>query len=90
MTGIDDSSVVKGGSTKVLQAVAEEDQQTGTEILSRLPFTQTYVSETLQRLEDEGLVESWKSTEDKRNKIYTVTEEGAEFLDVVKGIYGEP
>ncbi|MFB1064794.1 MarR family winged helix-turn-helix transcriptional regulator [Natrinema sp. H-ect4] len=89
MTGLDDSSVVKGGCTKVLEAAAEEEQQTVSEILSRLPFSQQYVSQSLQRLENDGLVKSRESSEDRRNRIYRVTEEGWDFLDVVNGIYAE-
>jgi DNA-binding MarR family transcriptional regulator len=87
VTGVDDSSVVKGGRTKVLKAVSEGSEKTGKEVLSKVPFSQNYVSETLQRLEDEGLVESRRSSQDKRNKIYKLTEQGREFLKVVNGIY---
>jgi DNA-binding MarR family transcriptional regulator len=89
VTALDDSSVVKGGRTKVLEAAAEEKEQTVSEILSRLPFSQQYVSQSLQRLENDGLVKSRESSEDKRNRIYMVTEKGRDFLDVVNGIYAE-
>ena len=90
MTAPDDSAVVVGGRTKVLDAAAEEDGQTMTEILDRVSLSQPYVSTTLSKLADEGLLRKEDSSlGDGRKKQYTITEQGQEFLDVLYGIYGE-
>lgn len=89
MTALDDSAVVKGGRTKVLAAAAEEDGQTVSEILERVPLTRQYVSTTLNELADEGLLEHEDSSEDARKKEYAVTEDGQALLAVLNGIYAE-
>lgn len=87
MTSREDSALLKGGRTKVLVQAAERDSQTVSEILNQLPFTRQYVSNVLNELADEGLLEKEYSIEDGRKKQYTVTEEGQALLDVLDGIY---
>jgi DNA-binding MarR family transcriptional regulator len=89
VTTLDDSAVVKSGRTKVLQAVAEEDGQTGSEVLEKVSLSQPYVSSTLSDLVEEGLLEREVSSDDGRKKEYTITEEGLALLDVLDGIYAE-
>jgi len=89
VTAPSDSAIVKGGRTKVLAQVGDEDGQTVSEILSFSPFTRQYVSRTLNTLDDEGLVESECFSEDARKKQYTITEQGQQLLDVLDGIYTE-
>lgn len=87
MTALEDSAVVKGGRTKVLKAVSEEDGQTGSEVLEKVSLSQPYVSSTLSDLAEEGLLEREVSSDDGRKKEYTITEEGQALLDVLDGIY---
>ncbi|MCY4730465.1 MarR family transcriptional regulator [Natronomonas gomsonensis] len=89
MTDIGDSSVVRGGRAEILSAVAEEDRQSVSSVLDRVSLSRQYVSSTLQRLEDEGLVEKERSDDDKREKLYSITSEGQALIDVLDGIYAE-
>jgi len=89
VTAPNDSAIVKGGRAKVLEAAAEEDGQTESEVLDRLSSSQPYVSRTLNKLANEGLLEREVSGEDSRKKQYTVTEDGQALLDVLNGIYTE-
>lgn len=84
-----DSSVVKGTPASILSATAAEEEQTVSEIALQVETPQSYVGKILSDLEDEGFVESRRSEDDARKRLYTVTELGEEFLDVLDRAYAE-
>lgn len=84
-----DSSVVKGTPASILSAAAAEEEQTVSEIALQVETPQSYVGEILSDLEEEGLVESRRSEYDARKRLYTVTDLGQEFLNVLERTYAE-
>lgn len=78
-----DSVLVKSAPGKILCAAATEKLQTVSEISVQVETPQSYVGEILSDLEEEGFVESSKSEDDARKKLYSVTERGQAFLNVL-------
>lgn len=78
-----DSVLVKSAPAKILCAAATEKVQTVSEISIQVRSPKSYVGEILSDLEEEGFVESSKSEDDARKKLYSVTEQGQAFLNVL-------
>ncbi|WP_276273653.1 MarR family winged helix-turn-helix transcriptional regulator [Haloarcula litorea] len=84
-----DSSVVKGTPGSILSAAADEEEQTVSEIALQVETPQSYVGKILSDLEDEGFVESRRSEDDARKRLYSLTQLGRDFLDVLERAYEE-
>ncbi|WP_049937266.1 MarR family winged helix-turn-helix transcriptional regulator [Haloplanus natans] len=84
-----DSSLVKGTPARILSEAAAEEEQTVSEIALEVETPQSYVGKILSDLEEEGFVESRRSEDDARKRLYTVTELGEEFLEVLEKAYAE-
>jgi len=78
-----DSVLVKSTPAQILSTAATVEEQTVSEISLQVETPQSDVGEILSDLEEEGFVESSKSEDDARKKLYSVTERGQAFLNVL-------
>lgn len=78
-----DSALVKSTPVEILFSAASEEEQTVSDISLQVRSPQSYVGKILSDLEEEGFVDSRESEDDARKKLYSVTEQGQEFLNVL-------
>ena len=84
-----DSSLVKSTPGSILSAAATEEEQTVSEIALQVETPQSYVGEILSSLEEEGFVQCRRPQDDARKRLYSVTQLGDDFLDVLEKAYAE-
>jgi DNA-binding MarR family transcriptional regulator len=95
-----DASMTAGGlslaRTKVLEVLVRRSPLQQSELAAALGYAPRSVTQSVEALERDGLVERTASSEDRRSKLVTLTPQGAKALatgtaageDVLRGIFG--